>query len=63
MAFIVDSIIALLSEKSYRIENSLHPILYVSDTKISAEAKGEHLAKAAFFIELSSRLTAPQLKI
>lgn len=54
-AFIVDSIIALLSERGFLIENSLHPL-------IPAQNKSGAAPIALCFIELSRRLTAGQIE-
>ena len=53
-AFIVDSVIALLSERGYLIENSLHPTIEGDKQKSSP-------AIALCFIELTRRLTTGQI--
>lgn len=51
MAFVIDSVTALLSEKTYLIEFILHPLLTMEDGK-----RQSHL-----FIQLGRRLTDPQM--
>lgn len=51
MAFVIDSVTALLSERSYLIEYILHPLLTMDDG-----SRQSHL-----FIQLGRRLTDPQM--
>lgn len=62
MAFIVDSVIACLSDRGHLIESSVHPILYAENGKIHSESKGKIHPTALFFIELTRRLTPDQIR-
>ena len=62
MAFIVDSVIAALSDHGHLIESSVHPTLYADEQKIHADSKKNIHPTAIFFIELTRRLTPEQIQ-
>jgi glutamate dehydrogenase len=62
MAFIVDSIIACLSDHGHLIESSVHPTIYADEKKIYTDSKNSIHPTAFFFIELTRRLTPAQIQ-
>ncbi len=66
-AFIIDSVIALLSMKSFQIGSIFHPLLHIKmDGKgkivdVSEKKSEGYISESHIFIELSRRLTAQQI--
>ncbi len=69
MSFVIDSVTALLTRHGFNIANTFHPLLYTLRGKnrkiedISLDTKEGYTGEGFLFIELSRRLTKPQIDI
>ncbi len=68
MSFVIDSVTALLTKHGFNIANTFHPLIYMLRGKarkiedISIDAKEGFSGEGFLFIELSRRLTKPQIE-
>ena len=67
-AFIVDSVIALITSKSYLIEFIAHPLVFLKRDKagrvtdVSTVRDSDHIGQSHIFIQLNRRLTEAEMK-